>query len=726
MGKNAAILLLLICLVCPAAMGWEQKVVAGDIVYILFDSTPRIERYDLTTETWLSAIALTGTPTMMWVDDTYIFVAYDNEEVRRYDLDGTNENSFYTAPDNVYSIFSLDDKVYVHYYKIGSGVFVSFDRTTLTQVATTDVGYGNGVYGVVLAVNSKKVFGVAAFEDMVSFEVNSNGTIGTRTALDNEMAVTSTYPIWLSPDEQFVFGSFGAIHQTSDVTYAGALPCLIEDMEFYGNDAVVYREQIGSYYSYGPMLIRYDGATHLETGRLALDSRVQYIVVKDDTVYTFSQVYPDPIQVNKVSIADLQPVAPVVAVTPDELAYSPDQVIVGGDDIVYLLSKADRCVFRWSLSSREYLDTIPLTGAPEYIAHSTAHDRLYTAYEEPLSFGKIKAVDLGTQPFVEEEWFNLQAEPKALIASGSFLLFIRGLEEYGTLDADANYLDRAVDGWFTESPITTAYCESANRLYWITNTSPSDLEFVALDDTGTFTGPSYSSPYHDSSHWQLPLRVSPDGSRVLMGTGRFYDGTGLTTLNELGNEITDAVWHNGALYTLHKGADFTVQKWTGSDYGTLAGSETFGPGTASRLFDTSQGLLAVYQYAGISRLLLLDDDLQIAAGDDDGDGIQTAVEGTADSDGDGIPDFVDTDSDNDGLSDARESAVDDVDNDGLVGYLDSDSDNDGVEDGLEAQVGTDPNDASDFPVLPVAVTPLIVLMLAALIVLLRRHSRKAC
>ena len=75
--------------------------------------------------------------------------------------------------------------------------------------------------------------------------------------------------------------------------------------------------------------------------------------------------------------------------------------------------------------------------------------------------------------------------------------------------------------------------------------------------------------------------------------------------------------------------------------------------------------------------------------DDDGDGINTIVEGIIDTDGDGIINSLDLDSDGDGIRDSIEG-VTDTDGDGKPNFLDLDSDNDGINDVVEAN-GTDAN-----------------------------------
>ena len=97
--------------------------------------------------------------------------------------------------------------------------------------------------------------------------------------------------------------------------------------------------------------------------------------------------------------------------------------------------------------------------------------------------------------------------------------------------------------------------------------------------------------------------------------------------------------------------------------------------------------------------------------DEDSDGIPDIDEGGGDPDGDDVPNYLDTDSDGDGLLDTAEG-TDDVDSDGLPNYLDTDSDGDGVSDALEVAWGTDPYDANDTPMVPLAVWPAVLVLLA--------------
>ena len=71
------------------------------------------------------------------------------------------------------------------------------------------------------------------------------------------------------------------------------------------------------------------------------------------------------------------------------------------------------------------------------------------------------------------------------------------------------------------------------------------------------------TPYHDSTGFDSPIRVSPDGLRVLLGSGYMYDGLSLERLSPLPRAFEDALWRDdGTVITIHKsGTDTVVEQW---------------------------------------------------------------------------------------------------------------------------------------------------------------------
>jgi hypothetical protein len=117
------------------------------------------------------------------------------------------------------------------------------------------------------------------------------------------------------------------------------------------------------------------------------------------------------------------------------------------------------------------------------------------------------------------------------------------------------------------------------------DTSPNDLLSEQIGADGKL-GPEIDSPLHTSEGFQHPLRVSPDGKIVILGSGMVHDAETLARqINGLGNAVSDVAWMNGNVYTVRNIAGVAqFQQWTGS---------TFAPGAVSQVPGTALALLSV-------------------------------------------------------------------------------------------------------------------------------------
>src|SRR4029079_14380263 len=77
------------------------------------------------------------------------------------------------------------------------------------------------------------------------------------------------------------------------------------------------------------------------------------------------------------------------------------------------------------------------------------------------------------------------------------------------------------------------------------------------------------SPLHDSSGFGHPIRVAPDGSIVVLGSGVIHDAKTLARkTTALANSITDAAWLGGELFTIREIAGTTqFQHWRHPTFG---------------------------------------------------------------------------------------------------------------------------------------------------------------
>jgi len=138
--------------------------------------------------------------------------------------------------------------------------------------------------------------------------------------------------------------------------------------------------------------------------------------------------------------------------------------------------------------------------------------------------------------------------------------------------------------------------------------SPNDLHWEYINESGIF-GDSRDSPYHDSTGIQHPIRVAPDGSVVILGSGRVYDAITLVHTHTLSNTISDATWIGNNLFTLRdfEGAS-QVQKWD-ADYSVQAALKL--EGTPIRVFAVSEGLLVITHFLGKPWFWILDSNLNV-------------------------------------------------------------------------------------------------------------------
>lgn len=238
--------------------------------------------------------------------------------------------------------------------------------------------------------------------------------------------------------------------------------------------------------------------------------------------------------------------------------FAPDKVMMGADEIVYLYARALNQVFRRSLVASRWLTPIALSNQSSYVAYSTETHHLYIAYAS----GSIRQIDLDAG-VTEETFASVPLGPHGLETAGSVVLAADPSGAWGThYTFLPNGARAAAVEWNYNSP-EYAWSPALGRMFFLRDHSPSDLHFETIDPiTGAITS-SGESPYHGDFITIQPIRPSPDGSYVLLGSGDLYDGTSLDVVGSIPVEPRDAAWlADGTLLTIRShGGGTRLEQW---------------------------------------------------------------------------------------------------------------------------------------------------------------------
>lgn len=574
------------------AAAWISSKESDGIIYFLFASPAKIERYAVQSGAWLAPIALAATPTAFAVDADGLYISF-GRSTSRFALDGTGETHLINTIADVQSMHIIGQFLYLCYTSYPNGSIISLDKLTGTRIASKDYLYAMLV-GTSIAPSKGKLFGRdtgLSPADIRQVVLNSDGTLGNATDSPYHGAYPSASRTWVFPGDARVVDDSGIVYNTSDLTYNNSFAGAISDLAFYGDLPIVLR---------GSTLIAYSN-TFQETGRYTLAQQPRNIYVASSTIYAFVSGGARGVDVATTPVSQLTPAQPGQPADPVGLAYAPDAIELGSGEIVYLLSRANLSVFRWSVAERRYLPTIPLVEAPRYMAYSGVTNRLYLAYPS----GKLTQIRLA-ESISEQPFANAPVGPCGLATAGEFVFIcdpIGAWVSHLTYSPEGTLITSKEWNYFSSEYIWSA---TNRKMYFFRDdTSPNDLLWEDVNAQGQL-GVYKDSPYHDSAGFIHPIRVAPDGSVVLLGSGRIYDATSLALVNALSNTVADAAWGD-ELFTLRTLSSSTdIQKWTAT-YGVAASRST--AGLPIRMLPIGEGKLVIANFSGVPRFTIWDNAL---------------------------------------------------------------------------------------------------------------------
>jgi PKD repeat protein len=579
-----------------SAAPWIDVQESNGIIYFLYSSPALIKRYQISTDSWLTDIALSNTPTAFRVTSDALLIAF-GRSTSKFDLSGANESHLLNTNTDILSLHVANQLLLVNY---SYSLYGNFTSVNLSSGAVVDNKsyYPYAFIGVSLAPTIGKLFGRTTGispSDIVQVTFDAQGNFTQMKDSPYHGAYPGASKTWVSPNENYVVDSAGIIYNTADLTYRSSFTGQVTDLAFYGDLPVVLRNDT---------LIAYNN-TFLETGRLTPANAPLNIFISGSIIYGF---YVDAlgIQVEQIDINSLNPAVPGAMVDPNGLDYAPDLTILGKDETVYLLSKKYQSVFRWNVAERRYLDTIPLLDVPFTIAFAANENRLYIAYTN----GQITQIRLD-QSLSEIPFANLPSSPCGLTTAGSFVFTCDYSGAWATHTIFAPTGETLSKKDWNYSSQEYIWNATRQKMYFFRDGfSPNDILWEDISSSGIL-GTIMDSPYHTDG-WMHPIRVKVDGSIVLLGSGRIYDGLSLVQLNTLSNTISDAGWKGNTLVTLRSWNNASqLQKWDQTTYGVTASQSV--SGSPVNLYPIQEGWLVISYIPGRTRFTIWSDDFSLIA-----------------------------------------------------------------------------------------------------------------
>ncbi len=767
----------------------DQIVSDGNIIYLLSKANKRVYRWSVTNGAYLNPIivgqqigATTIAPNKIAIqkNQNRLYLGYSTGTINYINLNGGGETLFTSVTSSVEGLMAAGNYLVVRNNSQSYSI-----HSVLNWSAYLADRYSAGLISGEYewdAVNSRLYYAVNPdHENVLQCEIISQATGKHSDSCGIYSDDFISKPVRVSVNGRFVLLGTGYIYNDQDMSWAASLGGAIVDAKWFSDGSLVTLSNINggtrlqrrnarlqileeANYTGTPLAI-YGSASKMfvvlqNNGALVFQSYIPNNDSDGDGVNNISDAFPnDPAasvdsdrdgypdawnagysQVDSTSGLQLDAFAQdascssanqgnggVCDYSASVPAFTPDQVVSDGG-IVYLLDKANKRVYRWSMASKSYIDSLVVginqAGvllAPSKMAVSTSHNRLYLGY----STGAIQYIDLAEK--IEQPFAALPLAVKGLGAVGDYLLAQDDSGSYAThyvLSKSGEITD--TEGWNYYSD-EYLWDPVSSRVYYVADTqNPRSLRYETIGQLNGKITSVAAAPDTWSYALRGPVSVSGDGSKISLSSGDVFATSNLARTSKINGSFVDTQWLGNLLATVESSGD--IKLWDGTNFALLNSFNI--SGTPLRLLKDGDDLILVRSLNGVVTFNAL------PLGDHDGDGLPgwwealyglddaNASDAVLDGDADGLSNLEEfqlktlptsADTDGDGLSDGNEINTRhtdplraDTDGDGLSDYQESvtyntnaliaDTDGDGFSDQDEILgYATDPNDANSKP-----------------------------
>ncbi|MCB1577795.1 MAG: hypothetical protein KDI81_10810 [Xanthomonadales bacterium] len=554
----------------PATTVWNQRRLHGSVLYFLDNASTRLRRYDFATSSWLSDITINGAADAFDVDATGIYVKFSNR-VERVALDGSGSVVVpaVTAPlpyiEVVGNVLLMGSSDTVYAYNKTTGALVSSHVAYYSMRGISTIEAEGRMFGTTQGVSPADVV-----------EVEYNPATGAVTNYFD----SPYHGAYLIGDRTYAREAGGMVVDSSGIAYAsntldylGGLGGAVQGVAFLADRFVVMR---------GGELAVFTNDVR-ELGRMNAPAGLQDIMSYAGVPYGISGSI-NALTIVPLSLDAIAQPAPPPARSWAEAAPKADFILGDGNDLI-MISQVEHAAYAFNPASWTQANPTPLYNGPLYAAFSPVNDTLYAAY----AGGAIYAFPRASAG--SASWFaSTAATARGLATAGEYVFaddpsgawdshYTFGPSGTALSSVEWNYYSRQYE-W---DPVL-------RRMYFFRDgTSPNDLHWEQIGANGAIVAEG-ESPYHGEVNAVTPIRVSPNGSRIIIGSGQVFESAGLTFAGNLNSTVADIGWLNGDLYAVTPEPGPRLRRYNATYQVVQSGRVR---GTPRRILPSSDGFVYV-------------------------------------------------------------------------------------------------------------------------------------
>ena len=578
-------------------------------VFLYESESNQITRYDITAGTSKPRLELPdGHPQMTaaCADESGLLVAYGTS-VYRYGLDGGSESFVFQAATKVEHLLTDGNLIFISEWKYNGISLTCLDRNTLATLGTWQDTSGTFAAPAISRSTNALIFNHYGSSYHTVLSYGEDGTF-TDPALPSNTDARSP-GTWLWPDGSRYMDTTGTVRGTSHpYPVDGSINRRISRAVIVpGRGVVVISGDAVASYSEDFKQVEQIVNTARTPERLAVHDGKLVIFNINGTV-------------TAVTLDALFGPAPATPPDPATLTYLPDRIFRSNNGVIHLFSATHKAIFRWNPATQSYLTSIPLLG-PTVVAYSPAHDAIYTGYASRV----VRRIDASAEEPREEMFGILRNPPLEMVATGDHLFTAaddwsrtpRG--EYGYYEILGP--DGATTSWdSTMSYQTKFYWSDLQReLYFASqkNTASylSAYPVTAAGDLDTINRRGSNWAYQsDNFYYANPVLPSPDGARLVLGSGLVVSRPDLQRLSYGVGPFRDGAWDGDNLILLNDYGSTSVSIRSGPTLAYVRSASL--PGSPLKVVPLGDGrqFVATNNGGGVS-LHVLDADLKVTPPD---------------------------------------------------------------------------------------------------------------